>query len=75
MTSGSIKGLRAIFNIPTGSLAKALVVDFGEGTTGILNVDAEGNIYEGQIYNLAGQRVNMTQKGLYIVNGKKVLIK
>ena len=75
LTSGSINGLRAIFNIPTGSLAKALVVDFGEGTTGILNVDAEGNIYEGQIYNLAGQRVNMTQKGLYIVNGKKVLIK
>lgn len=75
LTSGSIKGLRAIFNIPTGAEAKALVVDFGEGTTGILNVDAEGNIYEGQIYNLAGQRVNMTQKGLYIVNGKKVLIK
>lgn len=75
LTSGSIKGLRAIFNIPTGAEAKALVVDFGEGTTGILNVNAEGNIYEGQIYNLAGQRVNMTQKGLYIVNGKKVLIK
>lgn len=75
LTSGSIKGLRAIFNIPTGAAAKALVVDFGEGTTGILNVDAEGNIYEGQIYNLSGQRVNMIQKGIYIVNGKKVLIK
>ena len=75
LTSGSIKGLRAIFNIPTGAEAKALVVDFGEGTTGILNVDAEGNIYEGQIYNLSGQRVNMIQKGIYIVNGKKVLIK
>lgn len=27
----------------------------------------------GSIYNLAGQRLNKTQKGLYIVNGKKVL--
>ena len=27
------------------------------------------------IYNIAGQRVNKTQKGIYIVNGKKVLIK
>ena len=75
LTSGSIKGLRAIFQIPASASAKALTVDFGEGTTGILNVDKEGNIYEGQIYNLSGQRVNMTQKGIYIVNGKKVVIK
>lgn len=27
------------------------------------------------IYNLSGQRVNHTQKGIYIVNGKKVLVK
>lgn len=29
----------------------------------------------GEIYNLAGQRVNKAQKGLYIQNGKKVIIK
>ena len=27
------------------------------------------------IYNLNGQRVNKAQKGLYIVNGKKVILK
>ena len=27
------------------------------------------------IYNLAGQRVSKMQKGIYIVNGKKVLVK
>ena len=27
------------------------------------------------IYNLAGQRVNKAQKGIYIVNGKKIAIK
>lgn len=29
----------------------------------------------GEIYNLAGQRVNKAQKGLFIQNGKKVIIK
>jgi len=29
----------------------------------------------GVIFNLAGQRVNKAQKGIYIINGKKVLVK
>jgi hypothetical protein len=28
---------------------------------------------EGAIYNVAGQRLNKTQKGVNIVNGKKIL--
>ncbi|MBQ8487319.1 MAG: hypothetical protein IJ533_06695, partial [Prevotella sp.] len=30
---------------------------------------------DGEVYNLNGQRVAAPQKGLYIVNGKKVIIK
>ena len=30
---------------------------------------------DGEFYNLAGQRVAQPTKGLYIVNGKKVVIK
>ena len=46
----------------------------GEGTTGIenFNVDESDDM---QIYDLKGQRVNKPTKGLYIINGKKVLIK
>jgi hypothetical protein len=42
-------------------------------TTGIINIarDAQKNV----IYNLNGQKVNKTQKGLYIINGKKVVLK
>ena len=41
---------------------------------GIDTVNGEGFIMvNGPIYNLSGQRVNKAQKGLYIVNGKKVL--
>ena len=44
-----------------------------EGETGIENVNANLNLNEGAIYNIAGQRVNKAQKGIYIINGKKVL--
>jgi hypothetical protein len=43
------------------------------GTTGINAVAAAEQ--DDVLYNLAGQRVVKAQKGLYIVNGKKVLVK
>lgn len=60
--------------LPTSAQnAKALKFDFG--TTGVegVKVEAEGKKV---IYDLSGRRVNdMTAPGLYIVNGKKVLVK
>lgn len=47
-------------------------------TTGIanLNVDANDNFDDNApMYNLAGQRVGKSYKGIVVVNGKKVLIK
>ena len=78
LTSGGIKGLRSIFNIPVPTESrpvKALVIQFEDSADGILTVDAEGNLVEGAIYNLAGQRIIVPQKGVNIVNGKKVLVK
>jgi hypothetical protein len=46
----------------------------GEGTTGIVNVNRE-TITNNQYYTLDGRRVMNPTKGLYIVNGKKVVIK
>jgi hypothetical protein len=42
-------------------------------TTGIINIarDAQKNV----IYNINGQKVNKAQKGLFIINGKKVVNK
>ena len=42
--------------------------------TGINNLK-QTNVLEGTIYNLNGQKVEKTKKGLYIINGKKVVIK
>ncbi|MBO4659736.1 MAG: hypothetical protein J5637_08945 [Prevotella sp.] len=55
----------------SSSAAEAFIF---EETTGISNVDAEaaGN----ETYTISGVRVNQpTQKGMYIVNGKKVVVK
>ena len=47
---------------------------FGE-TTGMNDVRSKMADVRGEFYNLAGQRVAQPAKGLYIVNGKKVIIK
>ena len=48
--------------------------DGGE-TTAIEGVSAAGQKLNGEVYNLQGLRVEKAQKGLYIVNGKKMLVK
>ena len=54
--------------------ARALTIEIGGKTTGISKVEAA--VAEGaEIYNMLGQRVAQPTKGLYIVNGKKVIVK
>jgi hypothetical protein len=48
---------------------------FDGGTTSISEKTVVKNNADGEFYNLAGQRVAQPTKGLYIVNGKKVVIK
>ena len=49
-------------------------VQLNEGT-GIKSVKNAAALKGAQIYTISGQRVDKAQKGLYIVNGKKVFIK
>ena len=42
---------------------------------GINNVNVNGNVNNSAIYNIAGQRVSKAQKGIYIQDGKKTLVK
>ena len=46
----------------------------GEGTTAIKNIENKQEA-TGEYYNLQGQRVDVPTKGLYIHNGKKIIIK
>ena len=54
---------------------KALTFDFGDAT-GINTVHGSEFMDNGSpIYNLAGQRMSKLQKGVNIVNGKKIMVK
>jgi len=58
------------------SNVKAFYFNFNDNPTGIENIDHSTlNIEhsDGAIYNVAGQRLNKMQKGINIVNGKKIL--
>lgn len=68
---------KAYLAVPEALAAKVLGFAIGGGVTGIGAVADNGNA-AGQrtVYNLHGQRVNgKLAKGVYIVNGKKVIIK
>jgi hypothetical protein len=58
----------------TSTGAPALDMNWGDETTGIVNVNRE-TITNNQYYTLDGRRVAEPTKGLYIINGKKVVIK
>lgn len=71
----------------TGTMLKAnrayLAADESGAKGFYLNIDTDGiegtmiakDMQNSDIYNLQGQKVNRAQKGVYIVNGKKVVMK
>lgn len=63
---------KAYLNIAP-SATRFLVFNFGDdNATAIEGIEAE-NEADAVVYDLAGRRVQKAQKGLYIVNGKKVI--
>ena len=86
-TEGAIKKGKAYLHLDVlPSNASELTIVFGNGTTSISEeLRSQGHTLEERmnseefatapVYNLAGQRVTNPSKGLYIVNGKKVVIK
>ena len=59
----------------TTSNARTLIMSFDGNTTAIRTLEVEEEPIRMGIYNLQGQRVKTPGKGLYIINGKKVIIK
>ena len=76
----TVNPFRAYMELPASeSLARVLDLNFGEGgATGIGSLTPNhSSIGEGNVgfYDLQGRRVLYPKKGLYILNGKKVIIK
>lgn len=69
-----IKAFRAYIKANTPVAAKQLNLVIDGQTTGLKLNTVNGNI-EGETYNIAGQRVANSYKGLIIKNGKKIIKK
>lgn len=70
-------GFRGYFKLKSSIVeVSSFNLDIDENTTGIsLQLKEEDKRSDSDVYNLSGQRVARPTKGLYIVNGKKVVIK
>lgn len=71
-TSWLNNGFKAYLPATAGGEARFLVFNFGT-ETGIDELKGENGNVKAEIYDLSGRRVQNAQKGLYIVNGKKVV--
>lgn len=82
-------GMRAYFYFPNwnaannnaaqpasnGANAKIHVAVMAASTTGISNISAEEASKQAEVYNLSGQRVDASYKGIVVRNGRKYLRK
>lgn len=67
---------KAYIQLDNASQAASLQINFGGDVTNINNASVdEANAKANTYYDLSGRRVMRPQHGLYIVNGKKVIIK
>lgn len=79
VTEGKMKGFRAAFVLSSGAEATKYNVVIDGTATGIEDLVIDGVKANGRVYNLNGQFVgnslNGLQPGLYIQNGKKIVVK
>ncbi|MBR0050127.1 MAG: hypothetical protein IJP74_12570 [Prevotella sp.] len=74
--SGTPSSGAVILNTSSASSARALTISFSnDGVNGIDTVETEKGLLDGEYYDLQGRRVAQPTKGLYILNGKKVVMK
>lgn len=72
--AGNLKGMRAYFNAPASASPVKMYIDGIETSIGQID-NEQSTMDKASIYNLAGQRLSKAQKGVNIINGKKVLVK
>ncbi|MBR2882598.1 MAG: leucine-rich repeat domain-containing protein, partial [Prevotella sp.] len=74
---GTLAAGKAYLQLPSSvSSAKGFTLSFEDETTGISdNYEVEIMNSDAAVYDLQGRKVKNPTKGLYIVNGKKVVIK
>ena len=78
-TSGKMKALRAYFEVPAGVVATLAKAAFDDDATVIPFTDIDPAPQSERYYNLSGQYVGTSAaslpRGVYLKNGKKIVIK
>ena len=74
-SAGSIAAGKAYLQLPYSAGARDLSVVFEDEATAISSVQLSKDMMQNEYFDLQGRRVAQPTKGLYIVNGKKVVIK
>lgn len=74
-TAATLPVGKAYLTLPAGTNVQKLSFSFGGQTTGIQGVQPAGEEKAATWYDLSGRRVTQPTKGIYIVNGKKVVLK
>ena len=69
----NLKANRAYIPASVGAGVKSFALDLEDNADGIEETFSDSLLKSENIYNLAGQRLSKMQKGINIVNGKKVL--
>lgn len=78
VNTGTVKAGKALLDadwIPDPSLVKSFTFVFNDTATGITETRQATREEVEAIFNLGGQRMSKMQRGINIVNGKKVLVK
>lgn len=74
--TGTMKGFRAYFELPTGASVKGIV--FEDDATGIVSIENDPFQENGNVYTIDGRNLgnakNLT-RGMYIQNGRKFFVK
>jgi hypothetical protein len=73
LNAGNVPAGKA-YLLATSIQAPELGIDFG-GVTAITNTNRTNDTNNGAFFDLQGRKVAQPTKGLYIVNGKKVIMK
>ena len=64
-------------NVPTTSCSKPIVIAISQTAQGIndATLNDKGQLINNNVYDLQGRRIqSSTSKGIYIVNGKKIVL-
>lgn len=74
--NSTVAANKAYLNLgAAGARAVSFILNMDDSTTAISEVATEEDDKSAPVYDLQGRRVAQPAKGLYIVNGKKVIIK